>query len=93
MYLVFPRAREEHLRRFVWWMICLLLLAGAITIAALIGGKYSQLVLSSGCWLLAARNSQLEAELSVTFYDSKSDRVGAVVTVALCRAELKTVLL
>ena len=52
LYLVFPKAREEHLRRFVWWMICLLLLAGAITIAALIGGKYSQLVLSSGCWLL-----------------------------------------
>ena len=41
LYLVFPKAREEHLRRFVWWIICLILLAGAITIAALFGGKYS----------------------------------------------------
>ena len=39
LYLVFPKAREEHLRRFIWWVICLILLAGAITIAALIGGK------------------------------------------------------
>ena len=30
---------DRHLRRFCWWMVCLVLLAGAITVAALIGGK------------------------------------------------------
>jgi len=28
---------DGHLRRFCWWMICLVLLAGAITVTALIG--------------------------------------------------------
>jgi len=31
------RRSQRHARRFCWWMICLLLLAGAITVAALIG--------------------------------------------------------
>jgi len=29
--------RDGHVRRFCWWMVCLVLLAGAITVAALIG--------------------------------------------------------
>ena len=33
-----PRA-ERHVRRFCWWMVCLVLLAGAITVAGLIGGN------------------------------------------------------
>ena len=57
LYLVFPKAREEHLRRFVWWMICLILLAGAITIAALIGGKYRQLVLCGAGWYSGSHRS------------------------------------
>jgi hypothetical protein len=28
---------DRHVRRFCWWMVCLVLLAGAITVAALIG--------------------------------------------------------
>lgn len=28
---------DRHFRRFCWWMVCLVLLAGAITVAALIG--------------------------------------------------------
>jgi len=31
-----PRA-DGHVRRFCWWMVCLVLLAGAITVAGLIG--------------------------------------------------------
>jgi len=35
LYLAFPQRDQKHMRRFCWWMIVLLLLAGAITVAAL----------------------------------------------------------
>ena len=42
LYLTFPRGRinqEQHVARFCCWIVSLILLAGALTVAALIGGN------------------------------------------------------
>ena len=50
LYLTFPRgtiSQEQHVARFCCWMISLFLLAGALTVAALIGGHQLILMLRS----------------------------------------------
>ena len=72
--------QDQHSRTFCWWMLSLILLAGAITVAALIGGKASisiksrnpfDLIIAVGVIKLPIKETSLQSDTMIKMDDTR----------------------